>query len=153
MPRPAHAPSGAGEGSASARVLMDERAVAVEIPAKHSRAMLLVSGSRRFPIVSLQPDGCLIEAPPGVGPRGFADILDGERLVATCLVVLAAPEGPYLRCTFKRRTASRTEAPADFATDVATDFATAPASDRRWISPADRPRRNPDANPVERTGV
>lgn len=116
---------------------MDERAVAIAIPAKNGRAMLLVSGTRRFPIVSLQPGGCLIEAPPGVSPRGFADILDGERLVATCLVVLAAPEGPYLRCTFKRCTASRTEAPPDFATDFAADLATDFAAD--FATGSDRP--------------
>ena len=60
--------------------------------------------------------------PSASGPRGFADILDGERLVATCLVVLAAPEGVYVRCTFKRRTVPRTVPPADFAADFAADF-------------------------------
>ena len=102
---------------------MDERPVAIEIPADGRRALLLESGTRRFPIVSIGPDDCLIEAPAGAGPRGFADILDGERLVATCLVVLAAPEGVYVRCTFKRRTVPRTVPPADFAADLPSDVA------------------------------
>jgi len=90
---------------------MDERAVATG----SIRTLLLESGKRRFPILSLGPESCLIEAADGAAIRGFADILDGERLVATCLIVLAAPEGPYLRCTFKRRTIPRTAPPADFA--------------------------------------
>lgn len=94
---------------------MDERPVAIEVPGRR-RAFLLESGTRRFPILSLGPEGCLIEAPEGVGRlRGFADILEGERLVATCLVVLAAPEGPYLRLTFKRRTVPRSAPAADYA--------------------------------------
>lgn len=76
---------------------------------------MLESGRRRFSIVSLRPDSCLIDAPDGGSPRGFADILDGERLVATCLIVLAAPEGRYVRCTFKRRTIPRSEPAADYS--------------------------------------
>ena len=104
---------------------MDERPAAFDIPGERApgekgRALTLVSGARRFPILSFGPLGCLIAAPAGVGLRGFADILEGERLVATCLVVLAAPEGDYVRCTFKRRTVPRTEPPADFAADLPT---------------------------------
>lgn len=90
---------------------MDERAIVTE----RARALSLESGARRFPILSLGPESCLIEAPDGARLRGYADILDGDRLVATCLVVLAAPEGPYLRCTFKRRTTPRNSPPADYA--------------------------------------
>lgn len=91
---------------------MDERAIVT----KTTRAALsLESGARRFPILSLGPESCLIEAADGARLRGYADILDGDRLVATCLVVLAAPEGPYLRCTFKRRTTPRSTPPADYA--------------------------------------
>lgn len=88
---------------------MDERAVATETV----RGFALESGGRRFPILSLGTEGCLIAA-DGAALRGFADILDGERLVATCLVVLAAPEGPYLRCVFKRRTIPLSAPAADY---------------------------------------
>ncbi len=95
---------------------MEERAIPTgAIVRGKARAMRLESGNRRFPILSLGPDGCLIEAPDGARLRGFADIFDGEIHVATCLIVLAAPEGPFLRCTFKRRTVPRTAPPADFA--------------------------------------
>ena len=58
-------------------------------------------------MLSLGTESCLIAADEGAVLRGFADILDGERLVASCLIVLAAPEGDCLRCTFKRRTIPR----------------------------------------------
>jgi hypothetical protein len=93
---------------------MEERAVAT-VGAERTRSMRLESGARRYPIVALGVESCLIAAPEGTAPRGFADIFDGERHVATCLIVLAAPEGPYLRCTFKRRTIPRSAPPADFA--------------------------------------
>ncbi len=60
-------------------------------------------------------DDCLIEALDSGVPRGFVDIFDGPTHVAHCLIVLAAPDGPYLRCTFKRRTAPRLDPPRDFA--------------------------------------
>jgi hypothetical protein len=92
---------------------MDERAGGGT--GRAGRAMVLESGSLRFPILDLKPESCLIEAPDGAALRGFADIWDGERHVATCLIVLAAPEGENLRCCFKRRTPARSEPPADFA--------------------------------------
>jgi hypothetical protein len=76
-------------------------------------------GNRRFPVVAMGSDSCLIDAHDGWIPRGFADIFDGDRHVAQCLIVLAAPEGPYLRCSFKRRTAARLDPPRDFAADPA----------------------------------
>ena len=72
-------------------------------------------GARRFPVVAMGAEGCLIEAHDGAVPRGFVDIFDGDRHVAHCLIVLAAPEGPFLRCSFKRRTAPRLDPPRDFA--------------------------------------
>ena len=47
--------------------------------------------------------------------RAGVDIFDGDKHVAHCLIVLAAPEGPFLRCIFKRRTAPRLDPPRDFA--------------------------------------
>ena len=90
---------------------MEERAIATG-----TTRLLLACGTRRYPILSLGQDGCLIDAPGGSTLRGFADILDGERLVATCLIVLAAPDGPHLRCSFKRCTAPRSASPADYVT-------------------------------------
>ena len=93
---------------------MDERAIDAG-SAGRGTALVMECGSRRYPVVTLGAEGCLIEALDGAVPRGIADIFDGERHVAQCLIVLAAPEGAYLRCTFKRWTAVRAAPPRDFA--------------------------------------
>ncbi|MBA3324816.1 MAG: hypothetical protein H0T41_05955 [Rhodobacteraceae bacterium] len=77
--------------------------------------LVLEAGSRRFAILELTAETCLIEAPDSATLRGYADIFDGGRHVAQCLILLAAPEGDLLRCSFKRRTAFRTDPPPDYA--------------------------------------
>ncbi len=77
--------------------------------------LVLEAGTRRFPILDLTSDSCLIEAPDSATLRGYADIYDGERHLSQCLIVLAAPEGELLRCSFKRRTAFRIDPPQDYA--------------------------------------
>ena len=56
-----------------------------------------------------------MEAPLGAPLRGHAGIFDGERLMALCLIMLAAPEGRHLRILFKRRTRRRLVPPDDYA--------------------------------------
>ncbi len=93
---------------------MEERAI--DVGAVRRKPSLFIDWGRgRFPVVSCGPDSCLLEVPEGTVPRGFVDIFEGDRHVAHCLIVLAAPEGPFLRCLFKRRTAIRLEPPRDFA--------------------------------------
>jgi hypothetical protein len=77
--------------------------------------LVLEAGTRRFPILDLSADSCLIEASDSACLRGYADIYDGGRHMAQCLIVLAAPEGDLLRCSFKRRTAFRLDPPTDYA--------------------------------------
>ena len=94
---------------------MEERAIEAGT-VRQVRDLVMKSGRGRFPVVAIGAESCLIEAAVGTAPRGLVDIYDGERHVAECLIVLAAPEGPFLRCLFKRRTASRLDPPPDFAT-------------------------------------
>ncbi len=77
--------------------------------------LVLATGTHRFPILDLTADSCLLETPDSATLRGYGDIYDGDRHVAQCLIVLAAPEGAFLRCFFKRRTPFRLEPPRDFA--------------------------------------
>lgn len=77
--------------------------------------LVLAAGARRFPILELGPDSCVIEAADSAVLRGYADIYDDGRHVAECLLVMAAPEGDLLRCAFKRRTPFRLTPPADYA--------------------------------------
>jgi hypothetical protein len=78
--------------------------------------LVLQAGTRRFAILDLTRDSCLIEARDSATLRGYADIYDGDRHVAQCLIVLADPEGELLRCAFKRLTPFRLDPPADYAT-------------------------------------
>jgi hypothetical protein len=92
---------------------MDEHAI--EVGEVRRSNFVRECRTRRVPVVAMGEDGCLIEAPEGYEPGGFVAIFDGDRHLEQSLVVLAAPEGPFLRCTFKRRTPSRIEPPRDFA--------------------------------------
>jgi hypothetical protein len=76
--------------------------------------MVLTTGNGSYRIVEMRPDGCLIEAPGRVALRGFADIYRGDEQVASCLIVVARPDGDHWRCAFKRLTAARATPPADF---------------------------------------
>jgi hypothetical protein len=93
---------------------MEERAIAADA-GRRRRPLVMECGTRRFPVVAMGSESCLIEAPDDVVPRGFVDIFDGERHVAHCLIILAAPEGPFLHCSFKRRTPPRLTPPRDYA--------------------------------------
>jgi hypothetical protein len=79
------------------------------------RALALEVGPFRFPILTLEEDSCTIEPPMGPPPRGHAGIFDGERLLALCLITLAAPEGTTQRILFKTRIDARLAPPADYA--------------------------------------
>ncbi|HMQ94019.1 MAG TPA: hypothetical protein PKA33_12485 [Amaricoccus sp.] len=67
-------------------------------------ALWLEVGARRFPIVDLDRDSCLIDASPTAALRGNAAIFEGEEQLAQCLIMVAAPEGRGQRLIFKRRT-------------------------------------------------
>jgi hypothetical protein len=98
---------------------MEERAVAgpsgERYAPRRARALALQVGPVRFPILTLEEDGCIIEPPMGPPPRGHAGIFDGERLLALCLITLAAPEGRTQRILFKSRIEARVAPPVDYA--------------------------------------
>ena len=75
---------------------MEERAIEVGMR-RRGRGLTMECGSRRVPVVTIGADSCLVEAPEHWRPRGFADIFDGERHLEQCLIVLAEPEGAYMR--------------------------------------------------------
>lgn len=79
--------------------------------------LVLEAGTRRFPILALSGEGCVIEAADSATLRGYADIYEGGRHLARCLIVFAQPEGNLLRCSFKRRTPFRLDPPQDYAAE------------------------------------
>ncbi len=101
---------------------MEERAVAgpsgdtVWVSRSRKRSMALGVGNRRFPILSLDHESCLVEAPAEILFRGCAEIFEDGRLTALCLIQLCAAEGATARrIQFKQYTPARSEAPRDFA--------------------------------------
>jgi len=100
---------------------MEERSVAgpsgehVVMPRGRVRSLSLAVGKQRFPILALDRDSCLVDAPRETVFRGYAEVFDGDRLAALCLILLAAPEGSSRRLIFKRFTEARAEPPRDFA--------------------------------------
>ncbi len=100
---------------------MEERAVAgpsgdlIWVNRSRKRRMALAVGNRRFPILSLDHESCLVEAPMEAAFRGCAEIFEDGRLTAVCLIQLCAAEGTARRIQFKQYTSARNEAPRDFA--------------------------------------
>ena len=82
---------------------------------RRKRALSLEIGQRRFPILTLDADSCTIETPPATTLRGYASVLDGEDLLALCLITLAGPAGQGQRIDFKQWTEARRHPPADYA--------------------------------------
>lgn len=76
--------------------------------------LVLRTGTGRFRILEIGASDCVIEAANCSALRGRADIFDGDRQVSTCLITVAAPDGVYLRCAFKRRTPVRSGPARDF---------------------------------------
>lgn len=84
---------------------------------RRRRRLSLEIGQRRFPILTIDAESCTIETSPAVPLRGYASVLDGEDLLALCLITLAGPSGPGQRIDFKQWTAARHDPPADYAPD------------------------------------
>ncbi len=82
---------------------------------KRGRALSLEIGRSRFPILSLEPDGCTVEILPATYLRGYARVLEGDDIVALCLITLGAAEGQAQRVVFKSRIEARLFPPADYA--------------------------------------
>ncbi len=72
-------------------------------------------GSRRYPIVNQAAGTCLIQAPEDAPLRGVADIYEGDRHVARCLILLSESHGDHMRLSYKWRTPVQSVPPLDFA--------------------------------------
>ncbi len=83
-------------------------------PPRKARSLSLEIGRSRFPILSLESDGCTIDAPPASPARGYASIFEGDRLVALCLITFTSPDGQPQRIVFKQRTEARAVPPVDY---------------------------------------
>jgi hypothetical protein len=79
------------------------------------KKLTLKIGSRRFPILSQGAETCVIRAPMNTPLRGIADVYEGERHVARCLILLSETDGELMRLCYKWRTPVQSAPPLDFA--------------------------------------
>jgi hypothetical protein len=79
------------------------------------KKLTLRIGSRRYPILSQGAETCVIRAPVDTPLRGIADVYEGERHVARCLILLSASDGELMRLSYKWRTPVQSSPPLDFA--------------------------------------
>ncbi|MBT9384722.1 hypothetical protein KM176_12710 [Pseudooceanicola sp. CBS1P-1] len=87
-----------------------------EAERKASRLRVAVDG-KRYTVLRRWDGGFAVEA--GVVPplRGMVELLEGTRLIATCLIIASEEEDGEMRYEFKRSTPVRDAAPLDFQKD------------------------------------
>ena len=74
-------------------------------------------GSRVFCVQRLWHDGFALGADDAHALRGFADIYDGSRHVAHCLIIATEARSNEVICEYKRYTPAQAGPPADFWRD------------------------------------
>lgn len=86
-------------------------------------------GETWFPIVAFDDTGFEVPLKAFDGApnlRGLVEIHEGPRMIRTVLIIAGEPSGNTMRYDFKRATAPRTHAPADYvcATDAPVGYLT-----------------------------
>ncbi len=83
---------------------------------KKNRLRLHV-GDEVFPLLRLTEDGFEMEGGAAPHLRGFVDIYDGARHLATCLIIHSEAEGEIMRYEYKRHTNVADGPAKDFVVD------------------------------------
>jgi len=83
---------------------------------KKNRLRLHVGGEV-YPLLKLSDDGFEMDHDVAPHLRGFVDIYDGARHLATCLVIHSEPDGNIMRYEYKRHTNVADGPAKDFAVD------------------------------------
>ncbi len=89
---------------------------------KRNRLRLHV-GDDVYPLLKLTDDGFEMEHDAAPHLRGFVDIYDGARHLATCLVIHSEPEGNIMRYEYKRHTNVADGPAKDFVVDESAPIA------------------------------
>jgi hypothetical protein len=74
-------------------------------------------GGESFTILRYWDSGFAVDAEDAPRVRGLADLYDGGRHLAQCLIVASSEEEGEMVYEFKRNTAATDRAPLDFARD------------------------------------
>ncbi|MCF6271990.1 MAG: hypothetical protein L3J37_02195 [Rhodobacteraceae bacterium] len=83
---------------------------------KKNRLRLHV-GDEIYPLLQVSDTGFEMERDAAPHLRGFVDIYDGARHLATCLVIHSEPEGDIMRYEYKRHTNVAKGPAKDFVVD------------------------------------
>ncbi len=83
---------------------------------KKNRLRLHV-GDEIYPLLRLSDDGFEMDAEAAPHLRGFVDIYDGAKHLASCLIIHSEPEGNIMRYEYKRHTNVSNGPAKDFAVD------------------------------------
>ncbi len=105
------------EAFLSEEVLAGLKKARMDDARKHKR-LRVHAGDEIYPVFKLWDDGFAILAEDAPHLRGFVDLYDGARHLLQCLVIHSEPEGDLVNFEFKRKTATLTEAPKDYAVDA-----------------------------------
>ena len=81
---------------------------------RQGRRLRLEVNGAIFPILRLWDDGLALDPARVTRLRGFVEIHEGSRLIATGLIVASQVENDELICTFKRLTQAHDRAAADY---------------------------------------
>lgn len=81
--------------------------------------MRLEVGGESFTVLRYWETGLAVDAENAAHLRGLADLYDGGRHVAQCLIVASEEDGDEVVFEFKRQTAAGDQPPVDFVRDEA----------------------------------
>lgn len=97
--------------------IMRDLAAARAKPRNRKNRMRVHAGDKVFPVIDNWKGGFAVARDDCPLLRGFVELYDGARHVASCLVICAQDDGDLRRYEYKRVTPAQDDNPKDFAED------------------------------------
>ena len=83
-------------------------------PPRRTRRFRVAVGDEVFPVLNVWKGGFSVPTEDCPKLRGFVDLFDGSRHLASCLVICSEEEGETMRYEYKRVTKAQERGPCDF---------------------------------------
>jgi len=87
-------------------------------PKDRKHRLRLRVGNEVFPLIDAWKGGFSVARADCPNLRGFVELFDGSRHLASCLVICAHQDDEVMRYEYKRVTRAALETPKDFAIDA-----------------------------------
>lgn len=99
-------------------------------PVGRKRRLRLQVGESVFPVLDVWKGGFSVSKEDCPNLRGFVELYDGTRHIASCLVVCAKQDDDVMRYEYKRVTRAQMEGAKDFVVDLTapTGYLSGPSS-------------------------